>query len=324
MKIFHRGDAKRPLLTIKQLRVRALWGSPAVFPRPRVSASARLLFILALLLGLGAFLRAGEEMAPPGFPAEGDRLPQAGAPGGQTGLSAPLAEGDRLPLAGATTALPLAAGASLSTGEFDSTLEFDSTAEPVSTLESVSFPPGGAYVSRRRRHGFSSAAAVPGGAPLPAEGERFRTIIQRNIFSKTGDSSVPRARSAAVSTDSASACEVVLVGVRDKDQAITAFIEDRRTRTVRAVRPGDTLGGGTVTVITLDSLEFKCGDTCTVIKIGKTLDGNAPSAPAGSAPGPLPVAGEARGSSPAAAAGTAPSESSILERLRKKRQEELR
>jgi hypothetical protein len=163
------------------------------------------------------------------------------------------------------------------------------------------------------------AACVPCLAPASEDGppqqhaasgwERYRVLGQRNIFAKDRGRARPRLESNEEMGPPAPKLEseVVLTGILQKDGQLVAFFENTRTRTVQAVRKDDVIGRGKIAAISLDGIEYVCDGTSFSVSIGKTLEGGA-STRAGSESG--------------ASSGSAET-NAILERLRKKRQEEM-
>lgn len=165
----------------------------------------------------------------------------------------------------------------------------------------------------------SHAEEKAGEAPVPAKDaagwERYQVVVQRNIFAKDrargrgdhrpAEQAVEEMGPPAPKTETDS----VLIGLLEKDGQLVAFLENTRTGAVQTLRTGDALGSGKVGTLTLNSMEFVSGETSLTVSVGQKLDG--------SAAGTLsePVKSSAGSGSPEANA--------ILERLRKKRQEEM-
>jgi len=216
----------------------------------------------------------------------------------------------------------------------------------------------------------AAAAQTPGPAPRagPASSyDRYRVLSERNIFLR--NRSAPRRERSGGSPPSAapSAREYhVLTGVLQLAEDGIAFFEDTRTRETVRVAPGDKLGGGTVTLITLTGLTYERDGAARTIVVGEDLAGVAVTAPApvaakptvppaaaSSSPPRPPDAGRTRDSgrtrdgdrtrdadrtpaTPQAAQGEPPSQTetkpagasddaaAILERMRQRREQELR
>ncbi|MCY3019324.1 MAG: hypothetical protein NTW87_09905 [Planctomycetota bacterium] len=161
----------------------------------------------------------------------------------------------------------------------------------------------------------SDAGARPQG--LAPAFERYQVLVQRNMFAKDRGRARDEARAAEQSKDGAPSkpeAETVLVGILQKDGQLVAFLENSKAGTVQAVQKDDPIGRGTIAAITLDSIEYVCGDTSLTVTIGKSLDGGTPTK--------LGELAKPAGAGASAGAGSADS-NSVLERLRKKRQEEM-
>lgn len=168
----------------------------------------------------------------------------------------------------------------------------------------------------------------------PQGWERYKILAQRNMFSK--DRGKPRE---SVRTETKRdtppppriEADLVLIGVVQKDGVPAAIIENRASGKIVTVKAGETIGAGKAKAISLDSVDFENDGILHVIKIGSTLAGGPPKAPAAasSTTTTTTTTAEAQPGStalPAPATGTAPASGgdSVLERMRRKRQEELR
>jgi hypothetical protein len=131
--------------------------------------------------------------------------------------------------------------------------------------------------------------------------------VKQNIFSKDRGKAAAAAETQAKPVPKPEA-DLQLVGIVERDGKLIAFVENRKTVAVQAVHSGDTIAGGKVGTVTLESIEFVSGNSTGVVTIGKTLDGGTP---------PKPAEGEK-------SAGVSSETNDILERLKRKRQEELK
>lgn len=171
--------------------------------------------------------------------------------------------------------------------------------------------------------------------------DRYKVLVQRNMFSKERGrprEEVRTERKRDVPPPPRIESDLVLIGVVQKDGAPAAIIENRVSGKIVTVKPGDSIGAGAIKVISLDSIDFESDGILNVIKIGSTLAGTAPKtitttteAPASSGTGETTVPPTTTTSTTPAATGTPPSTGagpsggeSVLERMRRKRQEELR
>ena len=177
-----------------------------------------------------------------------------------------------------------------------------------------------------------AAALTASGQPAPdAEPrERYRVLVERNIFSRSrrapqGPPPPVSTRPAAVVVDDADKY-LVLTGASKGDGEI-AFIEDTRTGQTTRVRTGDAVGKGKIVTITLRHIEYEREGQIGKIEIGSNLAGSAGSAmpaatgpstqPAEAADGADPATDEAR--PPGAAPGGA---NAVLEQMRRRRQQQ--
>lgn len=109
--------------------------------------------------------------------------------------------------------------------------------------------------------------------------EDYSIITQRNIFSRTRRAKSTVSAEVVDRTPKVTRSEqsyLVLRGVvREKDVFIS-FIEDSRTGEINKIRPGEAVGGGTLSDATLDDITFKLEDADTRVEIGRTLEGKVP------------------------------------------------
>jgi hypothetical protein len=153
-----------------------------------------------------------------------------------------------------------------------------------------------------------------------ASWERYQVLLQRNIFAKNRRAWREAMRSPDQDKDEMGPpapkieAETVLIGILDKDGQLAAFLENCRTGAVQMLRPEDPLARGKIGAITIECIEYACGGASIFVNVGKNLDGGTSGAlgepskyPATDANG-NPVSAEVN---------------SILEKLRKKRQEEM-
>ena len=174
-------------------------------------------------------------------------------------------------------------------------------------------------------------AATPGNTK--PTWDDYRIILDRNIFAR--DRSAPSAthRSIAPSTPPVEE-SIVLTGVAVRGDARVAFFENTRTgETVRAV-PGGVLAGGSVSAISLDSVDYRAGEATRTISVGQNLAGLVAvlSPPAASPPStPVGTTQPARASGAAATVDAAKPEekvdkttNDIIERMRLRRLQETK
>jgi len=150
---------------------------------------------------------------------------------------------------------------------------------------------------------------------------RYQLLVQRNIFSKDRGRNVSESKTDAKpdGKDAALApnpeADIVLNGIDLKDGQPAAFLENRKTNAMQIVHVGDTIMKGKITKITLDGIEYTCDISVATIAIGQALDGSV-AAPK--------VASSSSSSGDSHTESGSAGDNAILERLRKKRQEEIR
>jgi len=175
----------------------------------------------------------------------------------------------------------------------------------------------------------------------------YRILVERNMFrrdrrvrSYRTPTTRPRRQYTYDSDES-----IVLRGIARHDGRFVAFFEDTRTGEIIRVRAGQAVGKGKVQRMTLDEVEYARSGAARQVSIGRSLAGTAaalftppptPAWPTGplsgtTAPATRP-AGLAATTAPTAPAGPQASPkpaaasdiSDILERMRRRREQELR
>ena len=191
--------------------------------------------------------------------------------------------------------------------------------------------------ARRSTRGGRSSATPTAAPSLPERGrdlkwDEYRIVVDRNIFSRqrsTGQSG-PGGSSENGETQAARveappgpppdpATQVVLIGVSFVGDYATAIFEDRNAGSIIAVQIGETLMDRVAKEITLDAVTFDYKGEALDVPIGRTLLGGEPAAaPEGSATTPT-GAGASTSTTPVSA-----DQKAILERLRQRREQELK
>jgi len=127
-------------------------------------------------------------------------------------------------------------------------------------------------------------------APPARQWEGFKILSERNMFlrNRSRPPSMRRTPTVFVAASS-NAGRVVLTGIVQQEDDYIAFFENTLTGKTTQVQVDDPLGKGYVTAITIDAVEYTCGDEATVIAIGCDLTGTAaalsrPTTAAASAP----------------------------------------
>jgi hypothetical protein len=193
--------------------------------------------------------------------------------------------------------------------------------------------------------GIEAAAAdapvvVYSAKPMPAT---FAVLTDRSIFYKGREVPVPRiyfprpvgpattsptADAATMAAAAAAAAEQTLVfsGVTKADNVIDAFIEDQNSSKVTMYRIGEPIARGKITNITLDDLTYEQNGKTIHVSVGENLQGvmvqtTQPSVvSSGSSNSSETAAPNNLNSSGGSGGGDT---NDVLERLRKRRQQEL-
>ncbi len=147
----------------------------------------------------------------------------------------------------------------------------------------------------------------------------YDLLTRRNIFLSTRRAGMDRPPETAPATAPAPPPPVydergswVLRGVLADATGCVAAVEHRATGELRWIRPGDEAFGRRVTAVDLDGMSLAEGTDDTVeVAVGSLLSGDPPDvgSPAGGAPGAAPAAD--------------PATESVLERLRRRRMQEM-
>lgn len=168
---------------------------------------------------------------------------------------------------------------------------------------------GGRDNGRDGRTADTKAPAADAPDAAPASGwARYQVLTERNMFLK--NRARPRVFEAKQEEMGPPApkveTDVVLSGIVEKDGQLAAFLENSRSGTVRLVRKDDEVGGGKIGAITISGIEYISNGATRTVTVGMTLEG-----------GSIANLGTAKTGS-----GSAETDS-VLERMRKKRQEEM-
>jgi hypothetical protein len=157
----------------------------------------------------------------------------------------------------------------------------------------------------------SSAGALPAILPPPPMSAQYSLLNRRSVFIR-GTQTVYQGGSSGGSSGGASRPArpeeaLVFNGVSETDHQIVAFVEDTVALKVNQYQVGDSVAGGKIVDINLDSLEFQSHGKTTTVYVGQNLLG-----------------GEATNleSSPTSGGTTGP-ESDIVARMRARRHQEL-
>jgi len=151
--------------------------------------------------------------------------------------------------------------------------------------------------------------------------DRYKILIQRNIFSKDRGRpreerrSEDRGKEKETPPPPKPEADITLIGILEKDGKLAAFFENAKTGLIQSAASGDSIARGKIGGITLDRIEYVYDGATVTVAIGNNLEGAAGSKSSG-AP---------QSTSPSSGGNTGPSDANaLLERMRKKRQEEMR
>jgi len=149
--------------------------------------------------------------------------------------------------------------------------------------------------------------------------EHYKVLTENNIFLRDRARARPRERSVApVVPVRVPERDFVLTGIVQRDTGCIAFIEDMRNGETLRVRSGDAIADGQIVDITVEGLVYRKDDQTRNIQTGNALGGASSLA--------APTAGSTSvdGSIAPATRAASPGESAILERLRQRREKELK
>ncbi|QNN25214.1 hypothetical protein HED60_24015 [Planctomycetales bacterium ZRK34] len=192
---------------------------------------------------------------------------------------------------------------------------------------------------------FGATAFGADAAPSPAW-QRYEIVVQRNMFSprrqppkperSTSDDTEKTAESNASADDARESApplpgeNYVLVGTSLVGEHRIAFCEDRRDGRLIRLTPGEAVEDFSLKQVTQDAVVFEREAKPVNIAVGQTLSGQiaAPAAPSPGTTGAGQAATTSTNPPPAADAGdqasaTDESTMSIIERLRRRREQEL-
>jgi len=181
--------------------------------------------------------------------------------------------------------------------------------------------------------GFAAAGMAAEGSPserdVNSKWEHYTVVVEKNIFSRIPGKGPGSASSAQGSAPIALAgsqpeADIVLVGIVQKDGLLSAFVENRKTNAMQIVRAGEPVASGKAGVLTLDSIEYIAGESKVIIPIGKNMAGGDPPKLVDTVKAADVPSGDKAGDDQTVAKPASGETNDILERMRKKRQEELR
>jgi len=166
--------------------------------------------------------------------------------------------------------------------------------------------------------GFASTGRGEQQDAPAASWDRYKVMGERNIFLRERPRPRPKAEAAPAPVQAVER-SVVLTGIVRQGETYIAFLEDTRTGETSRVGAGDAVAEGRIVEIAFDGLVFEKDKKTASIEIGDSLDGASSSA-SPDAEG----SGAATGAAPSSPGLTASDERSILERLRQRREKELK
>ena len=173
------------------------------------------------------------------------------------------------------------------------------------------------------------AMASPGQVSKPdAQGgstpkrDSFRVLVERNIFLRDRESARPKRDSRipqrVVVRDGDE--DLVLTGLVRQGQVAVAFVENVRNGRVQRLWAGDPVGSGRISAITLDDIEYVRNGATKKIEIGRSLGRSAATSPTTAATQPAGSKSETSSITDETSGGDT---AAILERMRRRRQQEL-
>ena len=156
------------------------------------------------------------------------------------------------------------------------------------------------------------------GADAPSW-DRYKVLMENNMFLRNRVRERPSERTVRTTVPvRVPERDFVLTGVVRRDSGCIAFVEDMRNGETLRMRSGDSIADGQIVEIGPDGLVYRKGDQSRDVKTGDAL-GRASSLPA-----PVATSDNTEGSAEVGASPASPSESAILERLRQRREKELK
>jgi hypothetical protein len=171
---------------------------------------------------------------------------------------------------------------------------------------------------------FDAIASDVGVAPQSkaSDWERYKILTQRNIFSKDRGrrderrSDERKDKEKEAPPEPKPEADILLIGIVEKDGQLAAFFENSKTGKIEIVKSGEAIARGKLAAISMDSIEYVRNETTTAVTIGKTLDGATAEN----------SSGEPVRTSTTDASGTPLSSdaNSLIDKMRRKRQEEMR
>ncbi len=163
-----------------------------------------------------------------------------------------------------------------------------------------------------------SPASAPASAPTSARAtDDYRIIIDRNIFTRNRRA-ISRSTS-IIRMGPATNMGTVLTGVAIQADEPVAFFEDVRSGETTKLAVGQSIEGGQIVSISLDSVEFKSGGMTRTVNLGENLQGVSAVFAAPPAAASVPAPATAATSQPAIDKNTA----DVIERLRQRRLQEM-
>ena len=148
--------------------------------------------------------------------------------------------------------------------------------------------------------------------------DRYKVMGERNIFLRERSRPRPKTEASPAPVRIVER-SVVLTGVVRQGETYIAFLEDTRTGETSRLRAGGVVAEGRIVEIDFDGLVFEKDKKAARIGIGNSLDGASSSSSR-----EVGSSGAATGAVPSSPGLTASDERAILERLRQRREKELK
>jgi len=126
-------------------------------------------------------------------------------------------------------------------------------------------------------------AFPPAATPLDKE---FQPVLERSLFSsryeRPQEAQLVKYTEPAVSA--APESSLVLCGVSQQGSEFTALVEDVKGGRVSRLNPGDSIGRGRLVRVDLDGAEYEVGGTIRRVRVGDDLNGGSPTIASGEIP----------------------------------------
>lgn len=175
-------------------------------------------------------------------------------------------------------------------------------------------PPRTLATNRRRLRGSNATPPVDPVRVSKPISKDFAALLTRSVFLKGKQAVVEATPSTGPALPVTEAVHpqrnLVFNGVTESDAAV-ALLEDATTHRISKLHMGESIAGGKILAIALDSIQYESGGKVLHIQIGQNLEGGTTTPTSG------PAVFATEGASTGAGGG------SVLEQMRRRRQQEL-